>query len=99
MGPVSGPPSTPTSPAIDLLGGRWFFGFLGDGLWFLNYVLWIMRQRDDTRRALPCRCQSRFALTRHPPSARVRASPARGGLWQLSTGEGGFAVVAPDAPA
>ena len=63
----------------------WFFGFLGDGLWFLNYVLPIMGQRGNTRHALPCRCQPRVSTDRafSPPSARVRAPPAHGGLWQL----------------
>ena len=76
------------NPAVGAA-GRWFFDFLVHGLWFSNIVLMAVGHRGTTRRALPCRCQSRIALTGLPPSARVRTSPARGGLRQLSTGRAG----------
>ena len=65
--------------------GRWFFDFLGGGLWFSNIVLQTVGHRGETRRALPCRCQPGVSIDRvfSPPSARARASPALGGLWQL----------------
>ena len=39
MGPASGPPSTPTSSSIEMLGGCSYFDFLGSRHWFLNFVL------------------------------------------------------------